>query len=106
MTDLKRRNQINQSGASGAPDPSSKRFGRMTDSAGAGPSNRGAAGHQVDRKPEDIAGSLAPKAAYGGPDPRTLAGLFQQAKESGDIERAKGYGRWLKTQFNWEYGEG
>jgi len=34
------------------------------------------------------------------------SGLFQQAKDSGDIERAKGYGRWLQRQFNWEYGEG
>jgi hypothetical protein len=49
---------------------------------------------------------LAPKARYDAPNPQTLAGLFQQAKDSGDVEKAKGYGQWLKSQFNWEYGEG
>src|SRR5215469_14123874 len=59
----------------------------------------------VDRS-RNVPGSQAPRASYDGPDPKTLAGYFQQAKDSGDITRARGYGRWLQRQFNWEYGEG
>src|SRR5262252_9503751 len=47
-------------------------------------------GSRNDPESQDVPGSKAPKASYDGPDPRALAGLFQQAKGSGDIERAKG----------------
>src|SRR5262245_7709769 len=94
------------SGYGSVPDPVATRLRRSRSSAYPPAPNPQRAGQQSYPAAQDRPGSQAPKAPHGGPDPQTLAGLFQEAQDSGNIERAKGYGRWLQSQFNWEYGEG